>query len=500
MAIDYSGVARTLLLTLKDLSGRGIAFSVENVARELAAQDQLAAHFDREGASEDTHSSQERTYHRLYQEETERATETRELLSRALLTIMRLVDSSNQTGLAEAMILLRSAVTEEMDLKKVEHSLGRVKNEIIQIEMNRTGGGKPAGKPETSPFAGVRNAYLELISELDLELDDEYRERVTMLRQKIGQAQGWDDFFALRQDVENLVRQYAGQLFDERRKATDFIAQVAARLAELEQYLTASLTCWQKNQANSEEFTERMDGEIHQTAQCVQDADQLEALKKMVMAKLSAISEVVREKNRRDEALAEEAASELTGANQRFGGLHDEIKKVQDENRFLIQKLKHDALTGAFNRFAYEEYLANELDRFRRYQRPCALILFDLDFFKEVNDNFGHAIGDKCLKEVVAGIGPVLRKNDLLARYGGDEFMILLPETGARQATDVAEKIRRTIAATDFKVRGRKVPLTITCGVTEIRESDIDGETVFTRVDKALYQAKKAGRNRVCLL
>lgn len=112
-------------------------------------------------------------------------------------------------------------------------------------------------------------------------------------------------------------------------------------------------------------------------------------------------------------------------------------------------ELLRDSLTGAFNRRAYEED-GREYTRYRRYKSPYSFNVFDVDLFKGINDRFGHMVSDRCLQEIIKRVTPVLRDSDTLARYGGEEFVVILPETMIAGALEVAEKIRRTVEATDF--------------------------------------------------
>ena len=152
-----------------------------------------------------------------------------------------------------------------------------------------------------------------------------------------------------------------------------------------------------------------------------------------------------------------------------------------------------DALTGAFNRRYFESLAEQALEIWQRYQRPASLLVLDIDHFKQVNDNYGHAIGDEALKGLVALISQRIRGVDTLCRYGGEEFVVLLAETGAMQAARVAEEIRAKVQEAAL-VPGSG--LTISIGVADLRRvSSVDAW--FQAADAALYRAKQAGRNRV---
>jgi len=165
----------------------------------------------------------------------------------------------------------------------------------------------------------------------------------------------------------------------------------------------------------------------------------------------------------------------------------------------LIKELKFlaeiDTLTGVYNRRKIEEILESEIERSRRYGNPLSLILIDIDNFKELNDTYGHQTGDRVLKEVARVIRENLRRTDYLGRLGGEEFLVVLPETTPEKARLVAERIRKDIENLDLRV-GK---LTISAGVTGLKKGDTM-ESLMNRVDRAMYLAKERGKNRTEIL
>ena len=153
-----------------------------------------------------------------------------------------------------------------------------------------------------------------------------------------------------------------------------------------------------------------------------------------------------------------------------------------------------DSLTHIYNRLHFAHFLDAEIDKVKRYGGTFSIIFFDLDHFKEVNDNYGHLVGDEVLEKITNIVSSANRSADIFARYGGEEFIILTPETDLNGALTHAERLRNDIEKTEFKSAGN---VTSSFGVTEfIVESDTV-EKLFDRVDKALYLAKDRGRNRV---
>jgi len=177
---------------------------------------------------------------------------------------------------------------------------------------------------------------------------------------------------------------------------------------------------------------------------------------------------------------------------------------VQDitERKALEMELRRlattDPLTDLANRRHFLAQVDLELELLQRYAKPAALLMIDLDHFKQVNDAYGHAAGDAVLRHFAAIARRILRKVDLLGRLGGEEFAALLPGTDAEGAQQLAERLRQTVADSQVHtVSGGAIQVTISIGVTLFALTDANADTVLARADRALYRAKEQGRNRV---
>lgn len=156
-----------------------------------------------------------------------------------------------------------------------------------------------------------------------------------------------------------------------------------------------------------------------------------------------------------------------------------------------------DRLTRLPNRAALEDRMAEEDARFHRYRRPVALVVVDLDYFKGINDTHGHEAGDAVLRRVAEIVDATVRDADFVARFGGEEIVIVLPETMLRAAVDVAERVRHAVELAQLEFDGRPLPVTASLGVSACPECVEEPESLFASADQALYVAKEAGRNRV---
>jgi len=169
-------------------------------------------------------------------------------------------------------------------------------------------------------------------------------------------------------------------------------------------------------------------------------------------------------------------------------------KNMEVELRRLSET---DALTGIVNRRKLLKELDERFREFKRYERPSVLLILDLDHFKEVNDRFGHLVGDEVLRHIAQICQTQIRDVDLLARFGGEEFAVLLPNTKASGAQTTAERLCTSIAQTEFAAYGNRCTVTVSIGLSDFQPSDLSAEEVLKRADDALYEAKRNGRNQV---
>jgi diguanylate cyclase (GGDEF)-like protein len=195
---------------------------------------------------------------------------------------------------------------------------------------------------------------------------------------------------------------------------------------------------------------------------------------------------------------ADELMSRIN-TGRRILELEKSLKKANEEIKLLSIT---DSLTGIYNRGYLNDNLPQEIERAKRYGHDLSVMLCDIDYFKKVNDSYGHQSGDDVLKTFARCLMVSIRKDvDWVARYGGEEFLIVLPETDIQKAMSVAERLRNEISKTTFKTRDGKIKITASFGVTgwnnRNRNNKISSEIMVNRVDHYLYQAKNSGRNRI---
>lgn len=169
-------------------------------------------------------------------------------------------------------------------------------------------------------------------------------------------------------------------------------------------------------------------------------------------------------------------------------------EELNQKNRVLSELATRDTLTGINNRYRFDQKVAEETDRCIRYNYPLSIVLFDIDNFKTVNDTLGHQAGDRVLVKIAGIVSGLVRKHDVFARWGGDEFIVLMPQTALTDAAKAAEKLRREIE--EIRCADLVAPVTVSFGVAEFVH-DESAESWFKRADYALFCSKGKGRNRV---
>jgi diguanylate cyclase (GGDEF)-like protein len=176
------------------------------------------------------------------------------------------------------------------------------------------------------------------------------------------------------------------------------------------------------------------------------------------------------------------------------------IGQWRDRETLLRDLVKTDYLTGVDNRRSFIERGEIEFARARRFEKPLTIVLFDVDHFKAVNDNYGHHTGDEILKVVARLLAEEVRRHDVIARYGGEEFALLLAETDEAQAGILGERCRRKIENARFALSGSAFSMTVSVGIASYPREDVRKiEQLIALADKALYQAKEAGRNKTVI-
>lgn len=196
--------------------------------------------------------------------------------------------------------------------------------------------------------------------------------------------------------------------------------------------------------------------------------------------------------------IASEGRDEFTRLAETFNAM---AARIQSSHRTLSELSVRDSLTGLYNNGEFHRLLEAEIARSLRYQHVFAALMLDVDYFKRINDSLGHLAGDAALRQLAATLTSVLRPVDCVARYGSEEFAIILPETPLSGGLQVAERLRRTIYETPVKLGAdeKAINVSVSIGIAAFPDHSRSGRELVAFADRALYEAKHAGRNRVCV-
>jgi two-component system, cell cycle response regulator len=182
-----------------------------------------------------------------------------------------------------------------------------------------------------------------------------------------------------------------------------------------------------------------------------------------------------------------------------FGAVVRDISENKKTEEELLRLAATDPLTGAYNRREFISLADREALRAQRYHHPLSILMLDLDHFKRLNDTYGHAAGDKALQRFTTLCCNALRNVDIFGRWGGEEFVALLPETTADGAAIIAERLRKMVADTLVGFNDHKIAFTTSIGIAQYRDGEVSVDAPLSRADAAVYDAKKAGRNRISI-
>lgn len=332
----------------------------------------------------------------------------------------------------------------------------------------------------------------------DIEIPFEFGESVEQLKIRLQNDLTATSFKRLLSDYVSLLVKIKNHIQSEQKDIKDFLSELTEQLTEL------GLQAIGANDTHRQALINRhqLDSFVSKQMQELQDssakATTLEPLKQLIGTRIALINTEIQQHRENEERARQKAERQLNELTDKIKRMESETSDLKLKLSIALDKALRDPLTGLGNRMAYDNRLDIEMTRWQRHKSPLSLVIWDIDHFKKINDTLGHKTGDKTLKIIAKLLSENCRHLDFLSRFGGEEFTMLLPETGQEAALALANKLRQIIEKTRFNSGSGIVTITLSAGVSQFREGDT-AELVFERADKALYQAKQMGRNR-CLI
>jgi diguanylate cyclase len=322
-------------------------------------------------------------------------------------------------------------------------------------------------------------------------------QKALKVRQNINRGLNWYELAPTLEDIRDFVIQSSIGADDNYRL---YLNNVYQELSHITHSLGLAIQEEEQQRLASDKLHNSVDDGIQTINQALSEHNDIDRLKTAVEAQVhniqSALKDSLPSKNNDQESLSNQLTS-----------LVERVQKMEKQDADIREQLEQekiravtDKLTGLPNREAYSERVHDEMLRWQRYQHPLSLAVLDIDFFKKVNDQYGHQMGDKVLKAVSSSVANRLREVDFIARFGGEEFVLLLPETSAEDALHMLNRTRERLAKTQMKSKSAdgeetKFTVTFSIGIAQFADGDT-ADDVFERADKALYEAKENGRNQ----
>lgn len=292
-----------------------------------------------------------------------------------------------------------------------------------------------------------------------------------------------------------VLRSLLNDVLNERKQAEKYIASLQKRLVNFNKNIDLSLSNSEESFKHKQENSASLRNQMEVIDDVVSNSDDIEQLKAQAGQILEKMSSTLSSREQSDKQEQLELMDLLAQMKSQLAALEKETDAYKQ--RLLEQKYHshRDPLTQVANRNAYNERVELEYRRWKRHKHPISIAVVDIDHFKKINDSFGHAAGDKTLQVIAQSISKCLRATDFLARWGGEEFVVLFPQTSLGHLVKPLETIRKQIQQIPFKFKDKSVSITASIGATEFTPGDTI-QTAFERADSALYKAKHEGRNR----
>lgn len=306
------------------------------------------------------------------------------------------------------------------------------------------------------------------------------------------------DILELIDGAAALVAELGQETDKEHSQLKDFLTTLSGKLVDLEEKTLGMGSMAETSARSRIESDQAVSGQVEDMRAVAQAATDLSQLQAVMASRLEGISKHLEENRNAEENRFAQTQQQVRDLAERLLILEQESIELRNQLSMANDLAFTDVLTRLPNRAAYQERVALEELRWKRFQYPISLLIWDIDFFKDINDRFGHPAGDKALQVIAEVLRHDIRGTDFLARIGGEEFVMLLPGTDTGSALEVANQIRRRVENCGFNSDGKPITITVSCGISSFHPPG-GHEPAYARADQALYQAKRDGRNR-CLV
>ena len=343
-----------------------------------------------------------------------------------------------------------------------------------------------------------KERYVKSLEDLlaGINVPIKFQSHCNSIREKLNQTVDDKTFDSILTAIVSLLTDINKHEQVEQHAIEVFLEDISSQLHRLDEQMRLSSESNRAAYSERETFNETICTDIDNIQISTSSALELNELQKHITLHLHELTGKLQSFKEDEHSRLQKSLRQLDEMSGKITELEKEANTLRDNLKLANAKAFHDSLTGLRNRFAYNERIDKEFKYWKRYKTPVSLLIWDIDHFKRVNDQFGHPGGDEVLRFIAEKMRLYLRDTDILGRYGGEEFLIVLPETDSVGAVAVAERIREAIAEASIPTEKGEAAITLSLGVAAYNETTHDLETLIARADQALYVSKYKGRNR----
>ncbi|MGY2269889.1 MULTISPECIES: diguanylate cyclase [Pseudomonas] len=348
--------------------------------------------------------------------------------------------------------------------------------------------------PEPSYSSVAKHIEDTLLGLLDeLSLPERHRPQAEAMRERLAHGLNWYELLPILDDLAVLMLAItdSGQ-----HEFEAYLKQLNERLEAFQGHLQVASDGHADSRSAARELDTQIREQVDGLQSSVQEAADLDSLKHVLESHLEGLLGTMDEHQQQRDLREQETAARLKGLAERVANMEQEAQGYREHLEVQRQKALIDPLTGLPNRAAWSERLDQEVNTWHQRGNNLSLAMLDLDHFKRINDGYGHLAGDKVLKIIANVLRKRLRSTDFIARFGGEEFVLLMPNSSLADALAAGEVLRAAIEACPFHFKGEPVTITVSMGVAQFQPGE-RSDLALKRADEALYRAKAAGRNQV---
>lgn len=430
-------------------------------------------------------------------------TDTEELIQRHSVSVQRQLKSTSEQATATIDQLKRESLSKplakqlatiEEQANHSEVSLNHCLDILSQL-VSFYSARHVAQQSDNSNDDSLDESVQQLLKLLDkVEFEGATGQLVQNIKVQLKRSPSSRQFISL---LLQLMQQFVKNINDERQSAQDFLLELNQTLGIVQGAIKQSLEARAEFDKQNGALNQQLHTNMQQLNDSVAAATRLAELKEQVSSHMQLINQALQQKSSLEQDERRSFEANLERVNGRVKQLERQVELYK--RQLAEQKFKslQDTLTKLPNRAAFDERLNVEYERWKRYKEPLCIAVADIDHFKLINDKFGHIAGDKTLQVLASMLRKSMQTGDFVCRYGGEEFVIIFPQSALTEVRNRVEQAREKIGNIPFKFKNDDIRITISIGIAEFNQDSDTVVTVFEAADKALYEAKRRGRDQV---